>query len=223
MFSNLLDLNKTVAVDLFAKAKYPWEVLPKIKDFVLDFGKRLPKEKYNEPEENIFIHEDAEIDPNCRIISPAIICDDAQVRFGAFLRGCVIMGKNTIAGNSSELKNCILFDGVQVPHFNYVGDSIMGFKAHLGAGAIISNVRSDKSNVCVKDKKTINTGMRKFGAIIGDFAEIGCNAVINPGTIIGRNCTVYPMSMVRGILPENSILKNSGDIVRKDSRSLLQN
>ncbi len=213
---SLLDLSQTIAKELFLDIKYPWEVLPKIKEFIQNLGRSLPKDKFEEIKENVWIAKTASIS-NSACIEPFTIIDEfAQVRHGAFIRGSVIIGKNSVVGNSTELKNAVLFNSVQVPHFNYVGDSILGHKAHLGAGAIISNVKSDKSNVKVNyENQKIDTNLRKFGAIVGDLAEIGCNSVLNPGTIIGRNSTVYPLSMVRGFLEENHIFKAPDKVVKK--------
>lgn len=215
-YKNFLDTSKTLAKDIFENTFYAWEVLPNVKDFVLSLGNSLPNDKFEKIGSDIWIAKNATIDKSAHIEGPTIIDENTEIRHCAFIRGSVIVGKNCVAGNSTELKNCILFDNVQVPHFNYVGDSILGYKAHLGAGAIISNVKSNKTNVVVKYKnQKIETGLRKFGAILGDNVEIGCNSVINPGTIIGRNSIIYPTSMVRGVIKENVILKNSGEVVEK--------
>lgn len=213
---NYLDLSKTIASEIFSGLSYPWEALPKIKDFILNLGPKLPKDEFEEIKENVWVSKEAVIANSTFIAGPTIICKGTEIRHCAFIRGSVIVGENCVVGNSTELKNAILFNNVQVPHFNYIGDSILGFKAHFGAGSIVSNVKSDKSNVSVliNGNKT-DTGLRKFGAIVADYVEIGCNAVLNPGTIIGRNSNVYPTSMVRGIIGENMIFKAQGNIVKK--------
>ncbi len=213
---NYLDLSKTIASEIFSGLSYPWEALPKIKDFILNLGPKLPKDEFEEIKENVWVSKEAVIANSAFIAGPTIICKGTEIRHCAFIRGSVIIGENCVVGNSTELKNAILFNNVQVPHFNYIGDSILGFKAHFGAGSIVSNVKSDKSNVSVliNGNKT-DTGLRKFGAIVADYVEIGCNAVLNPGTIIGRNSNVYPTSMVRGIIGENMIFKAQGNIVKK--------
>lgn len=213
---NYLDLSKTIASEIFSGLSYPWEALPKIKDFILNLGPKLPKDEFEEIKENVWVSKEAVIANSAFIAGPTIICKGTEIRHCAFIRGSVVVGENCVVGNSTELKNAILFNNVQVPHFNYIGDSILGFKAHFGAGSIVSNVKSDKSNVSVliNGNKT-DTGLRKFGAIVADYVEIGCNAVLNPGTIIGRNSNVYPTSMVRGIIGENMIFKAQGNIVKK--------
>ena len=213
---NYLDLSKTIASEIFSGLSYPWEALPKIKDFILNLGPKLPKDEFEEIKENVWVSKEAVIANSAFIAGPTIICKGTEIRHCAFIRGSVIVGENCVVGNSTELKNAILFNNVQVPHFNYIGDSILGFKAHFGAGSIVSNVKSDKSNVSVliNGNKT-DTGLRKFGAIVADYVEIGCNAVLNPGTIIGRNSNVYPTSMVRGDIGENMIFKAQGNIVKK--------
>lgn len=221
---NLFDIDKTIAKSLFENIMYPWEVLKTIKDFIINLGQSLDKEKYDMISENVWVAKSAKVFPSAYIAGPCIIDENAEIRHCAFIRGSVIVGKNAVVGNSTELKNCILFDGVQVPHYNYIGDSILGYKAHLGAGALTSNVKSDKTNVCVKDfNRTMNcvegdivnveTGLRKMGAMVGDNTEVGCNTVLCPGTILGRNCIVYPLSRVRGFIPENSIYKDAGNII----------
>lgn len=213
---NYLDLSKTIASEIFSGLSYPWEALPKIKDFILNLVPKLPKDEFEEIKENVWVSKEAVIADSAFIAGPTIICKGTEIRHCAFIRGSVIVGENCVVGNSTELKNAILFNNVQVPHFNYIGDSILGFKAHFGAGSIVSNVKSDKSNVSVliNGNKT-DTGLRKFGAIVADYVEIGCNAVLNPGTIIGRNSNVYPTSMVRGVIGENMIFKAQGNIVKK--------
>ena len=215
-YKNFLDMSHTIAEKIFEKINYPWEALSLIKDFIKEVGPTLSKEEYDEVAENVWVSKKATIFPSAHIEGPTIIQENAQIRHCAFIRGSAIVGKNCVVGNSTELKNVILFDNVQVPHFNYVGDSILGYKSHMGAGSITSNVKSDKSLVAVKlGEKKIQTDLKKFGAILGDYVEIGCNAVLNPGTIIGRNSTVYPTSMVRGVIEESSILKNNGKIIKK--------
>ncbi len=215
-YKNFLDTSKTISEEIFKDIFYAWEVLPLIKNFISKLGNSLPENKFEKISSDIWIAKNAKIDNSAHIDGPAIIDENAEIRHCAFIRGNVIVGKNSVVGNSTELKNCILFDNVQVPHFNYVGDSILGYKSHLGAGAIISNVKSDKTNVTIKyENQKIETDLRKFGAILGNNVEIGCNSVINPGTIIGQNSSVYPTSMVRGVIDENIIFKNSGQIVKK--------
>ena len=214
---NLYTLENTIAKPLLEKYTYPWEVLPNISDFIIELGKKLPKE-YDLIDENIWISKKAKITKSAYIKGPAIICEDAEIRHCAFIRGNAIVGKNTVVGNSTELKNCILFDNVQFPHYNYVGDSILGYKAHMGAGSIMSNVKSDKKLVIIKNKITgeqIETKRKKVGAMIGDYVEIGCGSVLNPGTIIGKNTNIYPLSSVRGVIPQNSIYKNEKNIITR--------
>jgi len=212
----LFDLNYTIAADLLRKKIYPWEILPDIKEFIMAIGTKLPKDEYETVGDSIFIAKDAKIAQNVAIQGPVIIDRQAVIRPYAFIRGNAVIGKGTVVGNSTELKNVILFDGVQVPHYNYVGDSILGFRAHLGAGAITSNVKADKSLVKIHaEDGDVETGLKKVGAILGDYAEIGCNCVLNPGTVIGKNSNVYPLSSVRGCVGANCIYKNSGEIVKK--------
>ena len=212
----LLDLSHTIAADLFADKTYPWEALCGISDFILALGPTLPADEYEQVKEDVWIARDAIVYPTAWIAGPCIIDHGAEVRHCAFIRGSAIVGKNAVVGNSAELKNVVLFDCVQTPHFNYVGDSILGYKAHMGAGSITSNVKSDKTLVVVKNEdEKLETGRKKFGAILGDHVEIGCNAVLNPGTVVGRNSSVYPTVCARGVIPENSILKDSGEIVPK--------
>lgn len=215
---NLLDLEKTVAKDVFEGKAYPWEVLPKIKDFIIELGKTLDADKFDNPQENVWIAKSAKVFPSAYIAGPCIIDENAEVRHCAFIRGSAIVGKNSVVGNSVELKNCILFDNVQVPHYNYVGDSVLGYKAHLGAGALTSNVKSDKTNVVLKNLQTgeaIETGLRKFGAIVGDNTEVGCNTVLCPGTVLGRECIVYPVSRVRGFIEGRHIFKDAKNIITR--------
>ena len=212
----LLDLDKTIAAKLFEGKTYPWEALDGIKSFILELGETLSADEYDHPEEGVWIAKDAKIFPSAYIGAPCIIDHGAEVRHCAFIRGSAIVGKNAVVGNSTELKNVVLFDNVQVPHYNYVGDSILGYKAHMGAGSITSNVKSDKTLVTVHiPDAPIETGRKKFGAILGDNVEVGCNSVLNPGTIIGSNTNVYPLSMVRGYIPKGSIYKRQGEIVEK--------
>ncbi|MBS6195989.1 MAG: UDP-N-acetylglucosamine pyrophosphorylase [Clostridiales bacterium] len=216
---NLYDLNETIAKDLFEGKTYPWELLPLIKDFILELGKTLDPEEYDRIGENIWVAKSASIAPTAALHGPCIIGKEAEVRQCAFIRGNAIVGEGAVVGNSTELKNVILFNKVQVPHYNYVGDSILGFKAHMGAGSITSNVKSDKKLVVVHgDGFQIETGMKKFGAMLGDNVEVGCNSVLNPGTVVGRESNIYPLSCVRGVVPANSIFKNRHEIVRKIER-----
>ncbi|MCF2656263.1 UDP-N-acetylglucosamine pyrophosphorylase [Lacrimispora saccharolytica] len=213
---DLYDLNETIAVDIFEGLKFPWEVLPKIKDFIIKLGETLPEDKFEKKGENIWIAKSAKVFPSAYIAGPCIIDEEAEVRHCAFIRGSAIVGKGCVVGNSTELKNVILFNKVQVPHYNYVGDSILGFKAHMGAGSITSNVKSDKTLVVVKsDGENIETGLKKFGAMLGDNVEVGCNSVLNPGTVVGRSTNIYPTSCVRGYIPANSIYKDSSNIINK--------
>ena len=215
--SNLLDLKKTIAKDLFKKFTYPWEVLPHIGQFIKELQEGLDKNDYEEIKPGVFAHKTANIAETAFINGPCIICANAEIRHCAFIRGNAIIGENAVIGNSTELKNSILFNNVQVPHYNYVGDAILGFKAHMGAGSITSNVKSDKTLVTIKfNDEKIKTNLKKFGAVLGDFVEVGCNSVLNPGSVIGRGTNIYPVSMVRGYIEENSIYKNSKEIVKKD-------
>ena len=214
---SLLDLSKTIAASLFEGKTWPWEVLDDIKSFILTLGPTLPPEEYDNPAEGVWIAKDATVFPSAFIGSPCIIDHGAEIRHCAFIRGSAIVGKKAVVGNSVELKNVVLFDNVQTPHYNYVGDSVLGYKAHMGAGSITSNVKSDKTLVVVKDPDGfVATGRKKFGAILGDFVEVGCNSVLNPGTVVGRNSNIYPTSCVRGVIPANSIYKDKVDIVLKD-------
>lgn len=214
---NLFDYSKTIAKPLLKSVNYPWEALPKIKDFIIELGKTLDPEIYEQRGENIWVAKSATVFPSAYLGGPLIICEDAEVRHCAFIRGSAIVGKGAVVGNSTELKNSILFDGVQVPHYNYIGDSILGYKAHTGAGTITSNLKSDKSLVTVLcDDEKVETGVKKFGAMLGDHVEVGCNSVLNPGSVVGRNTNVYPLSFVRGYVPENSIYKRLGEIAEKN-------
>ncbi len=212
----LYDLSQTIAAGLFENVTYPWEVLPKIGDFIRALGASLPKSDYEKAGEDVWIARDAHVYPSALINGPAIIGKGAEVRHCAFIRGNAIVGEGAVVGNSTELKNVVLFNKVQVPHYNYVGDSILGYKAHMGAGSITSNVKSDKTLVdVVVGQERIHTGLKKFGAMLGDHVEVGCNTVLNPGTVIGRSTNIYPVSMVRGFIPENSIYKKQGEVAHK--------
>ena len=214
--TELYDLKETIAAKLFEGAEYPWELLPKIHDFIIELGKSLPGDIYEERGENIWVAKSAKVAPTACLNGPLIIDEEAEVRHCAFVRGNAIVGKGAVVGNSTELKNVILFNKVQVPHYNYVGDSILGFKSHMGAGSITSNVKSDKTLVVVKSgEERIETGLKKMGAMLGDHVEVGCNSVLNPGTVIGRNSNVYPTSCVRGVIPADHIFKGPGKVVAK--------
>lgn len=214
--SNLYDLQETIAAELFEGITYPWEALAKISDFIKKLGATLDEERFEQWKEDVWVARSAKVAPTALLNGPLIIDEEAEIRHCAFVRGSAIVGKNCVVGNSTELKNVVLFNRVQVPHYNYVGDSILGFKAHMGAGSITSNVKSDKTLVVVKDgKEEIETGLKKFGAMLGDCVEVGCNSVLNPGTVIGPNSNVYPLSSVRGVVPANSIYKNKNEIVEK--------
>ena len=216
---NLYDLSETIAADLFKDAVYPWEVLGKIKDFIIALGSRLDSSRFEERGENIWVAKSAKIAPTACLNGPLIVDEEAQVRHCAFIRGSAIIGKEAVVGNSTEVKNAVIFNSVQVPHYNYVGDSILGYKSHMGAGSITSNVKSDKTLVVVKNgKEEIETGLKKFGAMLGDHVEVGCNSVLNPGTVVGRNTNIYPLSMVRGVVPAGSIYKNLNEIAAKTDR-----
>lgn len=213
---NLYNLNETIAKELLESVTYPWEALPKIEEFIIKIGNNLDADVYEKKGDNIWIAKSAKIAPTAYINGPAIIGEDAEVRHCAFIRGKAIVGNGAVVGNSTELKNVILFNKVQVPHYNYVGDSILGFKAHMGAGSVTSNVKSDKKLVIVKNREEkIETGLKKFGAMLGDNVEVGCNSVLNPGTVVGKNSNIYPLSCVRGVIPENCIYKNKNEIVEK--------
>ena len=213
---NLLDTSKTIAKEIFENKTYPFEVLPEIGEFILKLQKTLDENEFNVSDGNVYIHKSVKVYETANIFGPCIIDEGTEVRPGAFIRGNAIIGKNCVVGNSTELKNVIIFDNVQVPHYNYVGDSVLGFKSHMGAGSITSNVKSDKTLVKVKDgEKIIETGLKKMGAVLGDNVEVGCNSVLNPGTIVGRQSNIYPLSCVRGTVPANSIFKAQGNIVEK--------
>lgn len=212
----LYTLEETIAKDIFEDATYPWEVLSKISEFIVKLGNTLPEDRFEKRGDNVWIARSAKIYPSACINGPAIIDEEAEVRHCAFIRGNAIVGRGAVVGNSTELKNVILFNKVQVPHYNYVGDSILGFKAHMGAGSITSNVKSDKTLVVVRaGEEELATGLKKFGAMLGDNVEVGCNSVLNPGTVIGRQTNVYPTSMVRGFIPAGSIYKKQGEIAQK--------
>lgn len=212
----LYDLNQTLAKPLLEEFIYPWEALSKIGDFIKEIGKTLPKDIYEQRDENIWIAKSAKIYPNNYIAGPCIIGENTEVRPGAFIRGNALVGNDCVVGNSTELKNVILFNHVQVPHYNYVGDSILGYFSHMGAGSITSNVKADKTLVHVKGADfDIDTGLKKFGAMLGDHVEIGCNSVLNPGSVLCTDSNVYPVSMVRGVVPPHSIYKDSKHIVEK--------
>ena len=213
---NLYNLEETIASKIFEGATYPWEVLPKIKDFIIELGNTLSEEEYEKVGDNVWIAKSAKVALTAYINGPAIIGKNAEIRHCAFIRGNAIVGEGAVVGNSTELKNVILFNKVQVPHYNYVGDSILGYKSHMGAGSITSNVKSDKKLVVIKNKtEKIETGLKKIGAMIGDEVEVGCGSILNPGTIIGKNSNIYPLSSVRKVVPQNSIYKNQNEIVEK--------
>ena len=212
-------LDQTIAKDIFNGVTYPWEVLPKISSFILELGATLNEDEYEKRGENVWVAKSAKVAPTAFINGPAIIGKDAEVRHCAFIRGNAIVGEGAVVGNSTELKNVILFNKVQVPHYNYVGDSVLGYKSHMGAGSITSNVKSDKKLVVVKaGVEKIETGMKKFGAMLGDEVEVGCGSVLNPGTVVGNHSNIYPLSSVRGFVPANSIYKKQGEVVTKEER-----
>ncbi len=214
---DLFNLDETIARDLFEGVTYPWEVLPKIGEFIVKLGETLSLDEYDKRGDNVWIAKDAKVFESAYINGPCIIGKGAEVRHCAFIRGNAIVGEGAVVGNSTELKNVVLFNKVQVPHYNYVGDSILGFKAHMGAGSITSNVKSDKKLVVIKDgKDTIETGLKKVGAFLGDNVEVGCGSVLNPGTVIGRESNIYPLSSVRGVVAAGSIYKNKGEVVLKN-------
>lgn len=214
--TKLYNLDETIAKELLEKYTYPWEVLPNIEEYIINLGSNLNKDEYNKVGRNIWIHKTAKVYDTAYIGENCIICKDAEVRHCAFIRKNAIIGEGAVVGNSTELKNVILFNKVQVPHYNYVGDSILGYKSHMGAGSITSNVKSDKKLIVIKnEQEKIETGMKKIGAMIGDNVEVGCGSVLNPGTIIGKETNIYPLSSVRGIIKANSIYKNKNEIVEK--------
>ena len=213
---NLYDLNETIAAELFEGLDYPWQALPLIGEFIKKLGSTLSPEEYDNPAEHIWIAKSASVAPSAYINGPCIIGKNAEVRHCAFIRGNAIVGEGAVVGNSTELKNVVLFNKVQVPHYNYVGDSVLGYKAHMGAGSITSNVKSDKTLVKVRcEGEQIETGLKKFGAMLGDNVEVGCGSVLNPGTVIGRGSSIYPLSSVRGYVRAGSIYKNQGEIVER--------
>ncbi|MGN0547740.1 MAG: UDP-N-acetylglucosamine pyrophosphorylase [Acutalibacteraceae bacterium] len=213
---DLLDLSKSAAGEYLSQFEYPWQALSGIKDLIISLGSKLGDE-YNEVSPQVWVHKTAVVAPTAYLGAPCIIGAETEVRHCAFIRGSALVGCGCVIGNSVELKNVIIFDKVQVPHYNYVGDSIIGYRSHMGAGSITSNVKSDKTLVAVKsDNEIIETGLKKFGAILGDFVEVGCNSVLNPGSVIGRNTNIYPLSCVRGVIPSDSIYKTGGVIVKKN-------
>ena len=214
--ANMYDLNETIAAELFDGVTYPWEVLPKIRDFIIKLGAVLPGDRFEERAPHVWVAKSAKVFDSAYLGEYCIIDEDAEVRQCAFIRGNAIVGKGAVVGNSTELKNVVLFNKVQVPHYNYVGDSILGFHAHMGAGSITSNIKSDRTNVVVHDgEDSAETGLRKMGAILGDWTEIGCNSVLNPGTVVGRHTNVYPLSMVRGCIAANHIYKDREHVAEK--------
>ena len=215
---NMYTLEETIAKELFEGKTYPWEVLPEISDFIKKLGPTLPKDRFDQIGEDIWVAKSATVFDSAYLHGPLIIDENAEIRQCAFIRGNAIVGKDCVVGNSTELKNVVLFNHVQVPHYNYVGDSVLGFYSHMGAGSITSNVKSDKTLVVVKDRENgeeIETGLKKFGAMLGDHVEVGCNSVLNPGTVVCKNSNVYPLSPVRGVVPPNSIFKAPGNVVTK--------
>lgn len=219
--SSLYTLNETIAGDYLSRFEYPWEALKGISDYIKELGATLDPEVYEKRGENIWVAKSAKVAPTACLNGPLIIDEDAEIRHCAFIRGSAIVGKGSVVGNSTELKNVIIFNSVQVPHYNYVGDSILGYKSHMGAGSITSNVKSDKTLVVVKDiydtKEEIATGLKKFGAMLGDYVEVGCNSVLNPGTVIGRNSNIYPLSRVRGVIPAGRIFKDKDNVIVKNN------
>ncbi len=213
--NDLYDLNETIAAKLFEGHTYPWEVLPEISDFIKELGETLPADRYEKQDEDIWVAKSAKVAATASLNGPLIIDEDAEVRHCAFIRGNAIIGKGAVVGNSTELKNVVLFNKVQVPHYNYVGDSILGYKSHMGAGSITSNVKSDKKLVVVKGEEKYETGLKKFGAMLGDNVEVGCGSILNPGSVIGRNVNIYPLSSVRGVIPSGTIYKKAGEVVEK--------
>lgn len=216
--SDLYDLNETLAKELLESVTYPWEALSGIGEYIEKIGKTLSEKEYRRLGDNIWISNSATVAPTVSLCGPLIIGPDTEVRQGAFIRGNALVGANCVVGNSTELKNVILFNHVQVPHYNYVGDSILGAYAHMGAGSVTSNVKSDKTEVMIKGEEQIPTGRKKVGAMLGDHVEVGCNSVLNPGTVVGRNSNIYPLSMVRGVVPENHIYKSKEEIVKKEEK-----
>lgn len=214
--SNLYDLEQTIAKDLFEGATYPWEVLGKISGFIRELGPKLDADRFEQRGEDIWVAKSANVAPTAFLNGPLIIDEEAEIRHCAFVRGSAIVGRGCVIGNSTELKNVVIFNSVQVPHYNYVGDSVLGYKSHMGAGSITSNIKSDRTVVVIKDQtKQLETGLKKIGAMLGDYVEVGCNSVLNPGTIVGRGSNIYPLSSVRGVIPANSIYKNRGEVAEK--------
>ncbi len=216
LITSMYDLNQTIAFELFAGYSYPWEVLPEIGNFIMKLGESLPEDEYVKKRDDIWIARNAKISSTVSVKGPCIIGKNAEIRHCAYIRGNVIIGEDCVVGNSTELKNSLLFNRVQVPHYNYVGDSILGYKSHFGAGVITSNIKSDRTPVVIRfNAAKVDTGLIKVGALIGDNVEVGCNTVLNPGTIVGRSTNIYPLSMVRGYVPANSIYKKKGEVVFK--------
>lgn len=215
---DLYDFDHTIAGDYLRQFEYPWQALSGIKALIVELGSRLDKAEYDQIAENVWVHKSATVFPSAYIGGPCIIGPETEVRHCAFIRGSALIGRHCVIGNSVELKNVIIFDDCQVPHYNYVGDSILGYHAHMGAGSITSNIKADKKNIVIHADQAIETGLRKIGAMLGDYADIGCNSVLNPGTVIGRETNVYPSSCVRGVVPENSIYKTGAVIVTKEER-----
>lgn len=216
--NDMYDLDHTLASNYLKQFTYPWEALKGIKDLIIELGSQLSSDEYTEVSEHVWVHKEATVFPSAYLGAPCIIGKGTEVRHGAFVRGSALVGENCVVGNSVELKNVIIFDNVQVPHYNYVGDSILGYKSHMGAGSITSNVKSDKTLVVVKDRmngEQIETGLKKMGAMLGDFVEVGCNSVLNPGTVIGRHSNIYPLSRVRGVVSDHSIFKAEDNIIKK--------
>ena len=214
--NDLFSLDKTIAASVFDECVYPWEILPKLKSFITELGNTLDPMLFDKKSDDVWIAKSAKVMPSAYITGPCIIDENAEIRHCAFIRGSAIIGKDAVVGNSTEVKNALIFDSVQIPHYNYVGDSVLGYKSHLGAGAITSNVKADKTLVKIgDDDKRIETGLKKFGALVGDGVEVGCGSVLNPGTIIGKNSNIYPLSSVRGTIPADSIYKKHGDIGKK--------
>lgn len=206
--NELFTLSETIAYEIFEGKTYPWEILPALKDFILKLGPTLDSSIFKKRGDDIWVAKSAEVAPTAFLSGPLIIDEGAKIRHCAFIRGSAIVGKNSVVGNSTELKNSLLFNNVEAPHYNYVGDSVLGFHAHMGAGSITSNIKSDRTNIVIKGEEEIVTGMRKIGAILGDYAEIGCNTVLNPGSVVGSHTNIYPLSMIRGVIPSNSIYKH---------------
>ena len=215
----LLSLDKSAAGEFLSEFEYPWQALPLIKEFIAEYGKSLDKAEYDEVMPGVWVHKTAKVAPTAFIGAPCVIGEETEVRHCAFIRGSALIGKKCVVGNSTEVKNAIIFDSVQVPHYNYVGDSILGYKSHMGAGSVTSNVKSDKTLVVLKNSdERLETGLKKFGAILGDGVEVGCNSVLNPGTVIGKNTNIYPLSCVRGEIPADSIFKSAENIVIKEKK-----